>query len=363
LTTDNNDSISKKPFKRHRIIRLWAIALILGLIALGSYLTWFTYQNTQEELTSIDYQINPNTVESGFTAEDYKIPDSAEKVNTGIYIDRIKSISLKDNIWTVDFYIWFRWTGDSDPGEFFQVVDGNIDKKELIKNSTEGDEDFALYKVTATITKKFDMFRFPEDNQLLTIDIQDKQLGRQEMVYVPDNESSKLGPQVNIPGYTIESLKIVEKPYSYNTTMGDPDLNTTTTFSQLRTGILLTREDLTVLFISLIGIFIAVFAALMSLLISSFQGRFSLEASAMFVGITNMVLITNLAPTGIITVGHLITAFGFFIIALCLLESAISLSYNKRGEEELARQLDLITLPILAIGFIVTVIALIAVAW
>ncbi|WP_255590833.1 hypothetical protein [Methanobacterium spitsbergense] len=39
----------------------------------------------------------------------------------------------------------------------------------------------------------------------------------------------------------------------------------------------------------------------------------------MFVGITNMVLITNLAPAGIITVGHLITAYGLFIIALCYL--------------------------------------------
>ena len=114
---------------------------------------------------------------------------------------------------------------------------------------------------------------------------------------------------------------MVEKPYFYNTTMGDFSMNDTV-FSQLRTGIFVSREDSTVLFISLIGIFIAVFAGLMSLLILSYQGRFSMEGSAMFVGITNMVLITNLAPAGVITVGHLITAYGLFIIALCLLESA-----------------------------------------
>ncbi len=350
------------PDKKRNIILIWAIALIIGLVFIGGFLTWFTYQNTQDELNNIADQIDPNKVESGFTAEDYNIPAGAEKVTTGIYFDRIKSISLKDNIWTVDFYIWFKWTGNLDPGENFQITDGSIDKKESIKNSTNGNQEYSLYKVTATITKKFDMFRFPEDNQFLTIDIQDKQLGRQQLVYVADNESSKVGEDVNVPGYTIEGLRVVEKPFYYNTTMGDPQSNSTM-FSQLRTGILLTREDLTVLFISLVGIFIAVFAGLMSLLILSYQGRFSMEGSAMFVGITNMVLITSLAPTGIITVAHLITAFGLFIIGICLLESALSISYNKGGQDKLARKLDLVTLPILAVGFVAVVIAIMVVAW
>lgn len=355
MANDNNDSDDRKVF-------LWKAVLILSLVVSGAFLIWFTYQNTQEELNSIADQIDPNKVESGFTAEDYNIPGSAEKVTTGMYIERVKSISLKDNSYTVEFYMWFKWTGDLDPGEFFQVVDGTIDKKEAIKNSTSGDVNYALYKVTATITKKFDMFRFPEDNQFLTIDIQDKQLGRQQLVYVADNESSSIGPDVNVAGYSIEGLKLVEKPFYYNTTMGDPAANNTT-FSQLRTGILLTREDLTVLFISLIGIFIAVFAGLMSLTIISYQGRFTMESGSMFVGITNMILITSLAPTGTITVAHLITTFGLFIIAFCLFESALSIHYFKLGQDNLARRLDMATLPILAVAFIVVVAAMMLVAW
>ena len=60
---------------------------------------------------------------------------------------------------------------------------------------------------------------------------------------------------------------------------------------------------------------------------------------------------------------HLITAFGLFIIALCLLESALSLSYNKQGQDKIARRMDLVTVPILAVGFVGLVIALMAVAW
>lgn len=360
MAKDGVDSKLKNLLKGRNIVKLWVITLILVLGFLGAYLTWFTYKNTNEEVGNIADQIDPGKIESGFTAEDYKIPDTAEKVTTGIYVDRVKSISLKDNIWTVDFYIWFKWAGTVNPGDYFQVVDGSIDKKELIKNSS-GAENFALYKVTATITKKFDMFRFPVDNQFMTIDIQDKQMGRDELIYIPDNESN-VGPQVNVPGYTIDYLKVAEKPYYYNSTMGNPNIRPTV-FSQFRTGMLLSREDFTVLFVSLVGIIIAVFAALMSLLISSYQGRFSMEGSAMFVGITNMILITNLAPTGIITAAHLITSYGLFVIAFCLFESAISLNYNKKDKAELARKLDLVTLPILAIGFLATFIAIIAVSW
>lgn len=83
----------------------------------------------------------------------------------------------------------------------------------------------------------------------------------------------------------------------------------------------------------------------------------------MFVGITNMVLITNLAPTGIITLGHLINGLGLFIISLCLLESSLSISYNKiKRSEEQARKLDKVTLIILSIGFVSITLAMIIIA-
>lgn len=82
----------------------------------------------------------------------------------------------------------------------------------------------------------------------------------------------------------------------------------------------------------------------------------------MFVGITNMIIITSLVPTGTITVAHLITTLGLTVIALCLFESALSIHYFKKGEDKLARRLDIATLSILAVGFIVIVAAIMLVA-
>jgi hypothetical protein len=345
------------------VIRRWVIVLIFVLILSCTFLTIYTYINTNEELSNINYQIDPNVIDPklNLSADYYQVPDSAEKVTTGIYVDRIRSLTLKENTWTVDFFIWFKWTGDKDPSQNFQVVDGTIDKKEVIKNSTNSTPKFALYKVTATITNNYNMFRFPVDNQFLTIDIQDKQYPRSEMVYVPDNETSEIGPGVNVPGYSIGGLRVVEKPFTYDSTMGDY-MEKSTTYSQFRSGILLSREDLTVFILSLIGTFLAVFAGLMALTIVAFQSRFSLTGASLFVGVTNMILISNIAPTGVITVAHIITTFGLFIIALSLLESAISITFYNRGDESLARDFDLVTLPILAIGFVVTVLTVLLAA-
>ncbi|AUB58109.1 MULTISPECIES: hypothetical protein [Methanobacterium] len=366
ITIKDNRKISKfKDYlKGMGLVRGWVIILIVILATVGGSLIWVTYQNTAQDFVNIGEAINPDVVESGLTAEDYQDPAAAEKVTVGIYLDRIKSMNIKDNLWAADFYIWFKWKGDLNPGDSFQIIDGTVSDKDvqLIKNGTVGDENYALYKVAATITKKFDMNRFPVDDQFLTIVVQDTTDQRDKLIFVPDMEGSSVGNNVNVPGYGINSFNMTEKPFSYNSTMGDPSVSSGI-FSQLRTGILLSREDNTVLFVSLIGMFIAVLAALSSLFIMSFQGRFSMEGASMFVLITNMVLVTNMVPTGVITVGHYVASLAFFVVAICLVESAISIHYNNQGEKDLARRLDMVTAPILAVGFIAIVTAMILAAW
>lgn len=361
---DDNDSDNKDTNDKHEIIRLWTITIVIILIGIGTGVVWLTYENTHAEFSDINEQINPSVIQPGLTNSDYQIPENAEKVYTGVYVDNVKSLSLKDDTWTVDFYIWFNWNGHYNPGNF-QIIDASNVNIVQLKNSTEDNQNYSLYKVTATISKTFDMFRFPVDQQFLTIDIQDSEQGRQNLVYIPDNADSIVGPEVIIPGYTIDGVNTTEKPYLYNSTMGDSTLNNNTTiFSQLRSGILVSREDLTLLFLTLIGIFMAVFVALMSLLLSvtDNRSRISMETASMFVGVTSLILVTSLSPVGVITVGHLITIVGLLIISLCILETVIAINYHKNGKEKLTRRLDLRTMPILAVGFIIIVISIIAFA-
>src|SRR5690348_2902799 len=54
------------------------------------------------------------------------------KVVVGAYVDRITELSLRENRFRVDFYVWFRWTGDDkdfDPLKTFDITNGNITQR------------------------------------------------------------------------------------------------------------------------------------------------------------------------------------------------------------------------------------------
>ena len=55
---------------KRNIVLIWVVILIVGLGIVGGFLTWFTYNNTQDELNNIADQIDPNKIESGFTADE-----------------------------------------------------------------------------------------------------------------------------------------------------------------------------------------------------------------------------------------------------------------------------------------------------
>lgn len=52
------------------------------------------------------------------------------KVVVGVYVNQIYAVSLKDNHFSADFYVWFRYEDDAlKPLETMEVVGGKIDSK------------------------------------------------------------------------------------------------------------------------------------------------------------------------------------------------------------------------------------------
>ncbi|MFP6729928.1 MAG: hypothetical protein VCD50_07155 [Alphaproteobacteria bacterium] len=123
--------------------------------------------------------MDQSKVEEGQTATETKLlnlgrePENI-KVTSGIYVDRIFDVSLRSTRWKVDFYIWFVWTGPNvHPGDNFQIVNGEIISKKLLDDTDLGDEHYELYRVSAEITKFFNISRYPRDDHLMTIHIED----------------------------------------------------------------------------------------------------------------------------------------------------------------------------------------------
>ncbi len=357
--------------KGRKFIRYWSIAIIVVFLIVGSYMAGIVYSDKQADISKHIERMNPNITEPVLTSGEMNSinNNTPTKVITGLYIDKIDDISLSDSKWTTDFYIWFRWNGSNvNPGENFQVIDGNIEKKELKDNYTNGSQHYQIYYVRANIKKFFDVLRFPVDNHVLTLDIEDEQLEKSDMVYVVDDNASQISSRVQIPGYEIDKMGVIEKTHFYKSNFGDPRLNSNTTaFSQLRAGIEISRPDIGFYFRIFIGLFVAVGAALLALLIrpNNAETRFVLGSGALFVAIANTIITSELIPkTGVMTLADMVNDLGLILILMTLIESTISIYlYQKKDEDLLSKKMDMITLIILFFAYIIINAVIVAAAF
>ncbi|WP_048190457.1 hypothetical protein [Methanobacterium sp. SMA-27] len=374
MSDKNNEEGSKDDeikSKGNRFLKWWIIGIILIFLLVGSYTAGTLYENKQSSIIKHMERMSPNLTESGLIAEDFNLPSNSTptKVLSGIYVDRIKDVSLSDSTWDVDFYLWFKWNGsDVNPGENFQVIDGDIQNKELVDNYTNGTIHYEIYYVTSKITKFFDITRFPVDNHILNIEIEDKKTERQNLIYVQENGTSDINPKVQVHGYSTGNILVIEKPHIYNSNFGDPRLEQgRTSYSQLRAGIDIFRPDLGFYFRIFIGLFIAVAAALVALFIKPTQAepRFGLGAGALFVAIANNIITSGLIPkTGTLTLADMVNDIGLLLILITIIESTISLYiYDVKGEKKLSRKLDIISFITLFTIYIIINAIIITSAW
>ena len=223
------------------------------------------------------------------------------KVTAGMYVDRVFDVVLRDTSWKVDFYVWFIWDGPNvHPGDNFQIINGEILHKELVTDVDVGDEHYELYRVTAEITKFYNISRYPRDDHLMTILIESTKHQFFDLTYVPDAQGSEISSRVQIPGYEIFSKMLIEKRHSYKTRRGNPRLpeDFKATYSQLAFGIGIKRASWGLYLKMFIGIFSAVCLSLLAFFVSPSHTspRFSIGVGAFFASIASIYVISSQIP-------------------------------------------------------------------
>ncbi len=287
------------------------------------------------------------------------------EVVAGIYVDRIAKVSIKEVQWQVDFYIWFRWNGDAleigdDFNDEFRIVNGWADQVQLDKRAVDGDVHYVRYRVVATISKFFDLKRFPLDDHLLTINVEPRVFTRDQLTLVPDEAQSGLSSRVKITSYKIAKREVTERAHAYQTTLGDPQLSQSTkaVYSQLRCGLSIERDGWGYFIKLFQGLFASIAVALVAMFIkpTDVDPRFGLGVGAFFAAIANTYITSSLIPdTGVTTLADLINGLGMVMIFLTIVQSAVSLHlFDIRGREALSRYFDWISFWVFlagAIGF------------
>jgi hypothetical protein len=281
------------------------------------------------------------------------------EVRVGMYVDRIIDLSVKEGSWTVDFYLWFRWQGDSvKPSETFQVIDGSIESKDLEVEHSQGEEHYELHRVTAKITKPFDVARFPCDDHQLLINIENPKYLRHQLKFIADKENSSVSSRVKVSAYEIYGTEILEKPHSYKTTRGDPRLapGTKSTYSQCRLAIGLKRATWGYYFKMFQSLYVAVLIAMLAMFVkpTNVDPRFGLGVGGLFAAVANSYITSSLIPdTGVMTVADIVNGIGITTVLLTVIQSTVSLYiFERLGAEALSRRLDHLSFAIFAAGYV-----------
>lgn len=377
------------------IIKTWFIAIITIYTTIT--IIGVVQSTNQKEIAKIkhDERISPYKNEHGKTEAkwDNELLKKSNpiKVTSGIYVERIVDLSIPDASWVADFYIWFRWknrpvTSDCPfkddekiksgralvnkklrPGNTFQVVDGEILKQELIKTNSNNNSCYELYHVKAKITKFFNSARFPRDDHLLTLRIEDKEHQIYKLRYIPDKKDSEISSRVKLHGYKVYKDELVRKPHSYKTGRGDVRLNDTykETFSQLIYGISIKRPGWGNYIKMFEGLFSAVAVALLSFFIrTTTTNRISLGVGAFFATVAaTYVASRNLPNIGILTLTDVITGIAMLTVFLVIWHTIIATRlYELHKQDTMVHRFDMYGFILFVVCFVVTNAALVVAA-
>ena len=340
----NHLSSSKKRF---------VLLFSLGILVLYSLVTYFSastlYRNMMQAEANHAARMNATAAEPGKTPPDPLPPVGAyTTVKVGTYLDDIDNFSIRDSYWTANLYVWFSWQGDRtlDPGSKFVLVDGVINKKELLEDYHDGNGvNYQRYKVSAKLIKFFDTTRVPIENHMLNIYIEDGARDGSKVRYEADT-AANISSRVAIPGYRILGGQNVVKTHTYKSSYGDPRVaeNTSKIFSQYIYGVNIKRVDYGVY----IKIFLSLFAAL-ALTLSSFfikpsdiGPRFSLPTAAYFGAVANSYVANSiLPPSGSFGLVDHIAGIGLFTIFMSIALSLFShYLFVRKDEKELSAVFD-----------------------
>jgi hypothetical protein len=265
-------------------------------------------------------------------------PSEASSVPTqavaevGIYLNQIPEISLKENRLRVDFYIWFRWQGDHlKPLDSFEIVDGQIESREhVVEETLPGNVHYACCRIAATITKFWDVGRFPLDNHDLSILIEDGENEEFKLRYIADVGNCNVNESVKAAGWRLDrySVKVVSE--TYRTNYGDTSLptNNESVYSRFVFTIPMVRSGIGYFVKLFFGLFIATMIAILAFFIqpTDLDPRFGLGVGAIFAAVASEYVTTSSLPdTNVLTVADKMHIIAFGVIFLCLTESVISL--------------------------------------
>jgi hypothetical protein len=292
------------------------------------------------------------------------VAEAQTQVQIGAYVLRLANISQKDGSFDVDMWVWFRWKGDElKPYESFEIANGKIESKSDAVVTQDDGYNYTSVRVQATVFHDYDVRRFPLDNHVVTIEIEDQNADASTLEYVAD-DGIALDPGVTIPGWVVKLGAASSQNHAYPTNYGLRSAGTDSShYSRFVLPISLDRASAGTLFK---GFWIAALSVLLSLLAfrvraTDLDARFGLGVGSIFAASANAFVIADSLPdTTVTTLAEQINFLAIGTIFLSVFVSVASLRLCYRGKEDASERLDNWALAVFGIVYIAANVWIIA---
>lgn len=282
------------------------------------------------------------------------------KVVVGIYANQVPMMVLKDNRFQIDFYIWFRWSGDDvKPYDSFELANGKIESKQLISKDVKAGENYAVLRCTATVIKFWDVLDYPFDNHILELQVEDNNSEENLLTYVADSENSTVSPELRVPGWKVTPSKTAVVSVTYRTNYGDVTLpkDKGSTYSRFVFSIPIVREGSAAYLKLFFAMYVAVLIALLSFFILANDPgpRLGFAIGAIFASVGASYVIANSIPlTTAVTIAERVNVLTVGMVFLTLGASVFSVRrFKLTNNLNWSLKFDRIAVVVLSILYII----------
>ena len=281
-------------------------------------------------------------------------------VYTGIDINRVSRVDMKQNSFSVDFYLWMRFAGDDEAQthvEFPALLDrGAFDPARPMQAGQEDGLSYRLYRISGDFKAHFDLHDYPFDTQQLRLHFQNTEQRRELITYVIDRFGLRLaddgssraedGAYSGLPLWRFLGLNYFVESLSSGSTLGKASLfgaEARTEFAGFDAAIMLRRSSAIYMLKNLLPLFLLVLVvfATLSFPETMFRERVTIPVTSILASAVLLVAVNS----QIGDVGYTVVVEEMFYIffVLCLMTILAGYRHEKlrdAGRKRVAVVLD-----------------------
>ena len=309
----------------------WLKHLILALLFLVNWSFASPAQTTDEAVPA----------ETGLVEGAVVMTTEQTKVQVGLYILRLSNVSPRDGSFDVDMWMWFRWLGSEvRPERSFELANGVITARTESEVFDDQGMNYTTVRVQGTIFHEFDVRRFPLDDHLISIEIEDSSMEDRLLTYEVD-QGTALDPGVMVAGWQVGLQPATVATHIYDTNYGFRTSGAEgAVYSRFSVPITLERTSYGPLFKAFWISLLAVVLGLLAFLIKSddLDARFGMGVGSIFAASANAFVIADTLPqTTAVTLAEQINLIAVGIIFTTVFVSiwSLRLRYADRDDDSL----------------------------